>query len=176
MRPEVRFALKAFVGSVGLFGVWWWLVIVTGEGHATVVDGAGFCVPVLASILASELDRTRRTIAAAGLLLLYVVGELVFAASGMRVVAETGRVPEDTLLWHVAAAAYHAFRLGLPVAVLVAATGGDLRRLWRRSSAGTRGANRRCPECGRRKVGLEAHIRDVHGREALDRARRRGLL
>ena len=128
MTPVTRFAVRVLVLSAALFGVWW--VLIDGYSRYGLLMDAAFMLPVIAVILASAFP-TRGKLRALGVLaVLFVLGDTAALLAGLGEVSATGLPSSEAVLDQAAAALYHVFRLGLPIAVLVAVCEGDLRRLW----------------------------------------------
>ena len=173
MDPRIGFALKTLVFSLLLFLVR--EVLISGPAPLWLAQDAGFVVPAVAVILASGMDTRRKAGTILALGTVFVLGDTVAELSGVRVVSETGIPASDTPGGHVAAGLYHVFRVGVPVAALLVATRGDVTSLWAREAEGPIGTDK-CPICGRRRTGLEAHVRDTHGEKALRKLKARGRL
>ncbi len=172
MKPRTAFILRALGFSLPLFVAWWFATAGPAQVRWIVAD-AGFVIPVLAIILASRLTRREKILAIGSLVVLFVEMDIVFSLLGVRGVAETGQATTNTAMGYSVAAIYHALRIGLPIGTLIVVSKGNPQTLW--APVGEeRAVSDRCPYCGRRRAGLEMHIRDAHGQKALQRAFDRG--
>ena len=167
MSGRNQFIVYVLAWSLGLYFVWWAYVSLTGGEW--LLAAAGFSVAAVAVLLASQLSRREKLGYTAALLLLAALGEIVAELAGIVTVAGQDGGPQ------LAGAAYHTFRIGLPITILLIATKGDRASLWQSPilSAATAG---KCPICGAQRVGMEAHVKDAHGEKELARVRARGLI
>jgi hypothetical protein len=121
MRPDRRFWTRAVGISAGLFFVWWMLVT-RGATPYLVQDGA-FLIPVVAVMIASTVPIRSKLIAVGVLVAVFALGDTVAYLMGVRETARTGVVYANSLGSRLGGAAYHAFRVGVPVAGLLLFTG-----------------------------------------------------
>lgn len=161
MRPRTSFFLRTLAISVVLAAVWWSVTITYTDWW--VIGNAGFSVPVFAAILASTMDWRSKGRALGALAAVFLLGDVIAEVSGARAIAG-GAPGGDSAAGSVVAALYHVFRMGVPIATLLVVAGGNVSSLW---TVPSRPKSDVCPVCGRRRSGLEAHVRDAHGDEVL---------
>ena len=155
-----------------MFLAWW--AAATRDLRIAVLEDAGFLVVAIALILASATEFRRKLLFTLGLVGVFALFDTVALLTGLRALVEdpgaSGDLPSE-----LGRAVFHAFRLGLPIAGVLFFAGARVSSLWEgpESSREPVGA---CPICGKKRVGLEAHVRDAHGPKELKRLQRDGLL
>jgi hypothetical protein len=127
--------------------------------NSSLVENAAFLLPVISVLAVSALPIRRKVFGIAMLLAAYLASEAPFVMTGTGSFGGEVAVSSQALGAAARAGLHHAFRLGLPLAILVLMTSAKPSSLWE-AEAPEAGA---CPVCGKRKAGLEAHVRDAHG-------------
>lgn len=169
MRPRTSFLVRWMAVSLALAAAWW--AVIRAQNGWWIVENAGFCIPVLAAVFASTMSWRKKGWAAGTLAAVFLLGDAIAELSGVRAMAADAS-GFATIGGSVAGVLYHVFRMGVPIAALLIVVGGDVSSLWAVSDLG----RDVCPVCGRRRVGLAAHVRDVHGQEVLRSLKAKGRL
>ncbi|MBI5231827.1 MAG: hypothetical protein HY876_06650 [Coriobacteriales bacterium] len=171
MKPRTRYALLTCVVAAVLFTGWRFAV--THMASPGVIGDAAFAIPGIAAIVAASASLKRKAALVAGLGASLTAGYVVASWAG---VASSGAsaAGATTFVTSVGGTVYHVFRLAVPIGAILLLADGDVARLWSADAAPEgRGT---CPVCGKRKAGLEAHIRQVHGEKALRKLAAAGKL